>query len=205
MYIVFEGLVGAGKSEQSKRLYEYYLEKYPKKEVIWTREPGGSPIAEAIRTVVQGTKFSEEMDPICEAYLYASSRAQTLRRIVKPVLDKGGIVIADRSFFTSLSYQAFGRGLGPELVTNINQTAISSVIPDAIIFMDLDIKVGLSRTFDEAGDKFESLDISFFKKAYQGYKYSRDNLKDFYKAWHDIDASGTRDEVFASILKALGE
>ena len=113
-YIVFEGVVGTGKTTQSKRLVEELKKQFPEKEVIWTREPGGSEIAEAIRTLVQATPFTEKMDPMCEAYLYASARAQSLRTVVLPVLAKGGIVVADRSFCSSVAWQGFGRGLGFE-------------------------------------------------------------------------------------------
>ena len=104
-YIVFEGIVGTGKTTQSKKLYQYFKKQYPRKKIIWTYEPGDSEIANEIRKIVQGTNFNEKMDSICEAYLYASSRAQTLRTIIKPVLEKNGIVIADRSFITSLAFQ----------------------------------------------------------------------------------------------------
>ena len=90
MYIVFEGVIGSGKSTQTKLLANYFKEHYPKKQVIITNEPGGSEIANEIRRTVQGTHIKEGMEPVCEAYLYASSRAQTLRAVVKPVLDKGG-------------------------------------------------------------------------------------------------------------------
>ena len=85
MYIAFEGIVGTGKSTQSKKLYDFLKEQYPSKEVIWTREPGGTEIAQKIRECVQGTEYGEEMGPVCEAYLYAASRAQALRTVVKPV------------------------------------------------------------------------------------------------------------------------
>lgn len=169
MYIVFEGIVGTGKSTQSKLLVEYLSKKFPNKEVVWTREPGGSEIAEEIRRVVQATPFTERMNPVCEAYLYAASRAQTLRSIVKPVLDNNGIIVSDRNFLTSLSYQAFARGLGIEKVWEINKPAVEDVIPDLILFFDLDIKTALARTQDADGDKFESMGTDFFNKARKGY------------------------------------
>ncbi|KKU11155.1 MAG: Thymidylate kinase [Parcubacteria group bacterium GW2011_GWB1_46_8] len=90
MYIVFEGIVGTGKTTQSKRLFEYLKDRCLDKKIIWTREPGGTKISDAIRTIVQGTAFEENMEPICEICLYAASRAQSLRTVVKPVLDEGG-------------------------------------------------------------------------------------------------------------------
>jgi dTMP kinase len=105
MYIVFEGMVGSGKSTQSKRLFDYLKEKYPDWNIIHVREPGSTIIAQEIRLLAQAREFEEEMYPICEAYLYAAARAQLLHTVVHPTLDAGGIVISDRSFITSLAYQ----------------------------------------------------------------------------------------------------
>ncbi len=200
-YIVFEGVVGTGKTTQSKRLVEELKKQFPEKEVIWTREPGGSEIAEAIRTLVQATPFTEKMDPMCEAYLYASARAQSLRTVVLPVLAKGGIVVADRSFCSSVAWQGFGRGLGFETILEINKTSVKDVLPDLIIEMDLDPEIGLKRTFDARGDKFETMPIEFFRSCVDGYRAlaGHDLLKD---RWKRVDGQGSMDEVFARVANA---
>jgi dTMP kinase len=190
LYIVFEGIVGTGKSTQAKRLYEYLKEKYPN--IILTREPGGSEIAEVIRKVVQGNKYSEEMEPICEAYLYAAARAQSLRKIVKPIINKGGIVIADRSYLSSVAYQGAGRNQGINTILEINKIAIEDIVPDIVIYLELDPKIGLQRCFDKEGDKFENEDIEFFKRAQQGY----DEIAKEYPNWIKINAQGSKEEVF---------
>lgn len=201
-YIVFEGVVGTGKTTQSKRLVEELKKQFPEKEVIWTREPGGSEIAEAIRTLVQATPFTEKMDPMCEAYLYASARAQSLRTVVLPVLAKGGIVVADRSFCSSVAWQGFGRGLGFETILEINKTSVKDVLPDVIIEMDLDPEIGLQRTFDARGDKFETMPIEFFRSCVSGYRAlaEHDLLKD---RWKRVDGQGSMDEVFARVANAV--
>lgn len=124
MYIVFEGIVGSGKSTQSKKLFEYLKEKYPDRNVIQVREPGSTIIAQEIRLLAQSRVFEEEMDSICEAYLYAASRAQSLRHLVRPTLESGGIVVADRSFISSLAYQGEARGIGLDRIMEINHYAI---------------------------------------------------------------------------------
>jgi dTMP kinase len=106
MYIVFEGIVGSGKSTQSKKLVEFLRQNHPEKEIIHVREPGSTPIAEDIRTLAQGKEWeNESMHPLTNAYLYAAARAQTLHTIVKPALEKGNIVVSDRSFLSSCAYQ----------------------------------------------------------------------------------------------------
>lgn len=202
MYIVFEGVVGTGKSTQSKLLTAYLRARFPEREVVWTREPGGSEIAEAIRKVVQGTPFNEAMDPICEAYLYASARAQSLRSVVKPVLDRGGIVVADRSFLTSIGWQGFGHGLGFDTIMKINETAIQGFLPNLVVHLDLDLEKALARTFDASGDKFEKFPPEFFAKCREGYLFLRSHPL-FSQSWRTIEATGTIDEVFGKILTTI--
>lgn len=163
MYIVFEGMVGSGKSTQSKKLFEYLKAKYPDWNIIHVREPGSTIIAQEIRLLAQSRVFEEEMHPITEAYLYAAARAQLLHTVVKPTLDAGGIVIADRSFISSLAYQGEARGLGFDMVMDINREAVGEVLPDLVLSMHIDIDESLARTFDATGDKFEKMGREFFE------------------------------------------
>ncbi len=202
MYIAFEGIVGTGNSTQALLLFDYLKKKYPKLQIRLTREPGGTEIAEEIRTTVQGKKYREKMDVVCEAYLYAASRAQSLRKIVKPCLAKKGYVVADRSVVTSIAYQGAARGLGIERVLKINDEAVKGILPDKIIYLDLWVDLALKRIFDFEGDKWESMDRSFFVKAHQGYlQLSKLNL--FRDKWVNIDARGTKPQVFERIIRAL--
>ena len=106
MYIVFEGIVGSGKSTQVKKLVELFHSKYPDKNVIQVREPGSTPIAEDIRHFAQKKEWeNEDMHPLTNAYLYAAARAQTLQTVVKPALERGDIVVSDRSFLSSCAIQ----------------------------------------------------------------------------------------------------
>lgn len=192
-YIVFEGIVGCGKTTQSKILAE-------KLGAVWTKEPGGSEVADAIRKVVQGTKFDEEMDPVCEQYLYAASRAQSLRKIIKPWLDKGKIIVADRSVFTSMAYQGFGRNLGIDRVLKINKEAVGDLWPNLVIWLDTDLDTALARTRDASGDKFESMDKSFFQKVRRGYI---EETKKFPKLVKKVDGNGAIDVVEKRIWKVV--
>lgn len=163
MYIVFEWTVGTGKSTQSKLLVEHLKSQYPDREVIRVREPGKTPIAEAIRTLVQGTEFPEEMDPICEAYLYSAARAQLINTVIKPALEREAIVVSDRCFWSSMSYQWYAKWLSIETVWQINKPIVESYLPDLVLFFDMPVEIGLSRTFDGVGDKHELNGKEFFE------------------------------------------
>jgi len=202
MYIVFEGIVGTGKSTLSKMLYEYLAEKFPKKRVILTREPGGNEISEAIRILVQGTKFEEEMHPITTMYLYAAGRAQSIQKIIKPVLKRNGIVISDRSFVTSLAYQGHAEGLGIENVLEANIQTIDNTWPDIILYGDLAPKIALKRVFDKGGDRWETRSIYFFEKVRQGYEevMKMDMFKD---KMFKYEVQDEHNKTFEGILKIL--
>ncbi len=192
LYIVFEGVIGSGKTVQSQRLVSKLQQEFPDRNVVWTREPGGSEIAGEIRRVVQGMLFTEDMNPICEQYLYAASRAQTLRIIVEPVIKQGGIVVADRSVFTSLAFQGFGRGLGIKTVLEVNKVAVGDIWPDLVVFLDLNLDAAMSRTKDKQGDKFELMDKKFFARVRQGYL---EIARKYKKTMKIVDGKGSIDEV----------
>lgn len=199
MYIVFEWTVGTGKTTQSKILTEHLKTQYPDKEVIWVREPGKTPIAEAIRILVQGTEFPEEMDPICEAYLYSAARAQLINTVVKPALERGAIVVSDRCFWSSLAYQWYAKSMGIEKIWEINSPIVSSCLPDMVLFFDMPIDIGMSRTFDGAGDKHELNGKEFFEKVHLWYLECLQDTR-FAKKSIIIDALGTKEEVTQRIL-----
>jgi dTMP kinase len=207
MYIVLEGSIKVGKTTQIENLQTYLEDRLPKREIVVTREPGGTPIAEAIRKIVQGTDFSEEMDPTCEAHLYAASRAQSLRRVVEPALERGAIIIADRSFITSLVYQGCVRGLTIETALEINQKAVGALWPNVVLYLDLEVHKALERDQERAkaraqDDRWERETATFFEKVRKGYLQLA-QLPGMQGIWKTIDADGTMDEVFARLVEAL--
>lgn len=202
MYIVFEWTVGTGKTTQSKLLVEYLKSLYPNREIIRVREPGKTPIAEAIRTLVQGTEFPEEMDPICEAYLYSAARAQLINTLIKPALERNAIVVSDRSFWSSLSYQWYAKWTGINTIWEINKPIVESYLPDLVLFFDMPVDIWLSRTFDGVGDKHELNGKDFFEKAHEWYL---ECVKDerFAKKAVIINALGNIEEVSERIYSIL--
>ena len=203
VYIVFEGIVGSGKSTQAKKLVEFFREKYGTDMVIYVREPGSTPIAEDIRHLAQKKEWeNESMHPMTNAYLYAAARAQTLHNIVKPALESGKIVISDRSFLSSCAIQWEAQWLGINTVLRINKSAVGKIFPDLVFYLDIDVDVSLSRTFDSSGDKFEREWRQFYEAIVRGYEKCEkwNKLKNRFIR---IDASGNEDEIFERICSYL--
>ncbi len=167
-FITFEGGEGVGKSTQVRLLMEY-LEKTSQPAVL-VRQPGGTPICEKIREILLSPE-SADMTPECEAYLYAAARAQLLREVVIPALNEGKIVICDRHVDSSVAYQGAGRGLGADVVKNINAKAIEGCPVDATVFIDLphDKMFRSRKKAEEMGDRFEVESGDFHARVYKGF------------------------------------
>ncbi|CAM2805746.1 dTMP kinase [Dolosigranulum pigrum] len=180
LFITVEGPDGAGKSTLIQGLKER-LEARTAREVILTREPGGSPLAEVIREVLLDNRYGE-MDGRTEALLMAASRRQHIVDTILPALEAGKIVLSDRYVDSSLAYQGAGRELGIEAVRTINAFAIEEVVPTVTILLDVDAQTGLARIHDKqsgrAVDRLEQEDISFHNRVRSGYQTLREDEPD---------------------------
>lgn len=176
LFITVEGPDGAGKSTLIQGLKER-LEARTAREVILTREPGGSPLAEVIREVLLDNRYGE-MDGRTEALLMAASRRQHIVDTILPALEAGKIVLSDRYVDSSLAYQGAGRELGIEAVRTINAFAIEEVVPTVTILLDVDAQTGLARIHDKQSgrvvDRLEQEDISFHNRVRSGYQTLRE-------------------------------
>ena len=164
-FISFEGGDGSGKSTQIQILREFLEERGY--DVILTREPGGTPISEKIRSIILD-KANSEMDDMTEALLYAAARAQLVSQIIRPALEEGKVVICDRFVDSSMAYQAYARGLGDSVKT-INAFAGGDCMPDLTILLKVNPQVGSSRIGNRERDRIELASIDFHKKVYEGY------------------------------------
>lgn len=201
MYIVFEGIVWSGKSTQAKNLVGYF--ESMGKEVVFVREPWSTPIAEDIRHLAQAKEWSHDcMHPMTSAYLYAAARVQMLSTIVRPALDAGKIVISDRSFLSSLAYQGEAQGLGFDTIMSINTEIIKEIFPERVFYMDIDIDIALSRTFDIIWDRWEVMGKAFFEAVILWYEKC-EKLEILKNRFIRIDAEGSEKEVLNRILKTL--
>ena len=196
MFITFEGGEGSGKSTAIERLGEM-LRSLGKKVVI-TREPGGTPISEEIRSVILD-RANTGMDPWTEALLYAAARRQHVKERIEPALEEGAIVISDRYVDSSLAYQGGARGLGIDKVLLLNQFALDGVMPDLTIYFDLAPETGLGRIRKSENREVNRLDlerISFHEKVRESFLALKDMFPERIKI---IDANLTPDQVFQEI------
>ncbi|MDY5607357.1 MAG: dTMP kinase [Lentihominibacter sp.] len=164
-FISFEGGDGSGKSTQIQILREFLEERGY--DVILTREPGGTPISEKIRSIILD-KANSEMDDMTEALLYAAARAQLVSQVIRPALEEGKVVICDRFVDSSMAYQAYARGLGDSVKT-INAFAVGDCLPDLTILLKVNPQVGSSRIGNRERDRIELASSDFHKKVYEGY------------------------------------
>lgn len=198
-FITIEGSDGSGKSTQLKKIISYLEEKQV--DLVVTREPGGTPVAEAIRELILDPAHPE-MTAKTEMLLYAAARAQHVEEKILPALKAGKVVLSDRYVDSSIAYQAYGRGLG-DMVAQVNDIATDGLVPDLTVFLDLPPAVGMARKQQEENhelDRLEQEKLEFHQKVYEGY----DALC---KAEPDricrIDAGGSIEEVFGQIRHAL--
>ena len=195
MFITFEGGEGTGKTTQINILKKYLEDQGL--EVIITREPGGVISAENIRAVI----FDNEIDSITETMLYAAARREHYIKKIKPALDAGKIVICDRFIDSSIVYQGIVRGVGVDLVENINKYAINNVEPDLTIFFDLDPETGLKRVSlrNEQMNRFDKESLDFHLKVRKGYKLLSKTRNRFVL----IDASKSIEDVTKQIINII--
>ncbi len=198
LFITLEGCEGSGKSTQLKLLEEYF--KSHNITAVFTREPGGTPLAEKIRTIILDGKNSEMTDE-CEALLYAASRVQHLEEKIIPSLNEGKWVICDRYIDSSFAYQSYARGLGFEFVEKVNSYAIKRGMPDLTIFFDISPDEAFSRKGGaDKGDRIEQSGMEFHKKVYSGYTALCEKYPDRIKK---IDAKRSVEEIFADVVKEI--
>jgi len=164
LFIVFEGIDGAGKSTQVKMLAEALVRRGCGVEVC--RDPGGTKLGEQIREMLLDSV--DGIAPPAEALLYAASRAQLASEVIRPALRQGKVVIGDRFSDSTLAYQGFGRGLPVDLLRQVNKLADGELAPDLTILLDLPPEMIRERLAGRR-DRLEKEAVSFFQRVRQGY------------------------------------
>lgn len=167
-FVTLEGVDGCGKTTQAARLAEG-LARFGY-EVVHTREPGGCPISEKIRALILD-RAHREMDPMTEALLYAASRAQHVREVIRPHAAAGRLVLCDRFVDSSIAYQGGGRELGVDKVAALNAPAVDGMLPDMTVYLDLDHREGLKRRLSASEpDRLEAEAAAFHGRVQAAYE-----------------------------------
>ncbi len=173
LFITFEGSEGCGKSTQVRRLTAR-LERHGGR-VLHTREPGGTPVGEAIRQLLQHNKEAIGMSPEAELLLFSASRAELIRKIIEPALATGAHVVSDRFYDSTTVYQGIARGLGTEALEAVTAMATGGRHPDRTYLLDLPVADAFARLQTREGaegefDRFETLPTDFFEAVRAGYQ-----------------------------------
>jgi dTMP kinase len=194
LFVVLEGAEGAGKSTHARWLGERLQAAGIRSRVV--REPGGTEAGERVRAVVldPGLRISPEM----ELLLILAARAEFVRRVVRPALVAGEVVVADRYELSTYAYQGIARNLGLEVVRNLNAFATGGLKPDAVVLLKVDSEVGLSRKIARP-DRLEREDREFHQKVAKAYERLATEEPNVLV----VESDATPDEVRARIVRAL--
>lgn len=198
MFISFEGTEGVGKTTLIRKIHQYFEQQG--KEVVLTREPGGTPLAEQIRTLLLAVNHDEKMSHDTELLLIYAARSQHLQQVILPALAAGKIVLSDRFTDASFAYQCSGRGLSQEKLQLLNQTFVAKM-PNITFWLDAPIELGMTRARERGAlDRFEQEKLSFFAKVRAGYETLWQAEPERIKR---LDATQNADVVFEDALQYL--
>jgi dTMP kinase len=206
MLITFEGIDGAGKSTQIKKLIACLSAQGI--ETLSLREPGGTATAEKIRMLLLDS--GDEITPLGELLLFSASRAELVQRIILPALEKGKTVILDRFFDSTTAYQGYGRGIDLDLLRSVITISTCGIVPDITFFLDLDPETALMRKFSEKSiplafdsdelDRMERSGLEFYRKVRQGYL---ETIKLNENRFVSLDATEPADAIHLKIAETL--
>ena len=199
-FITFEGVEGCGKTTQIRLLAERLIALGHV--TILTREPGGCPIADKIRTILLDAE-NHAISPLAELMLYDAARAQHVAEVIVPALDAGKIVLCDRFCDATVAYQSFGRGIDRAVIDTLNRYACQGVAPDLTILIDCDPAVGLERArrrIDASSgpreERFELEALAFHQRVRQGYQRL---AADHPERFMTIDGADTVEQICTTI------
>lgn len=198
MFISFEGTEGVGKTTLIRKIHEHLIEQG--QDVVLTREPGGTPMAEQIRSLLLSVNHEESMSNDTELLLMYAARAQHLQQVIVPALAAGKTVLCDRFTDASFAYQCTGRGLSKEKLQLLNANFVSHM-PDITFWLDAPTELGMSRARARGAlDRFEQEKAAFFEKVRSGYQELWERQGERIKR---LDATQTPEQVFHQALACL--
>lgn len=197
-FLTIEGTEGVGKSTNLAFVADWLRGRGI--EVIVTREPGGTPLAEEIRSLLL-SKREEPFDETAELLLVFAARAQHLAQVIKPALARGAWVLSDRFTDATFAYQGGGRGLSKATIEQLEQLVQGDLRPDLTLILDIDVELGLNRARQRGElDRFESEAVVFFERVRAAYRQRAESAPNRYAV---VDAGKTLDEVQIEIDQVL--
>lgn len=196
-FITFEGIEGSGKSTQSKMLHEYLLAK--SYDAIITREPGGVPAAELIRSVLLDENIAK-LETKSEIFLNFAARIEHVEKLIQPALKAGKIVISDRFFDSTIAYQGYGFGADLSLIEKVKDFAIGNFAPDITFLIDVPVELAFARIHSRStNNRYEKLGTDFHRKTREGFLEMAQNNSRFIV----IDGTKNIAEIAQKILGFL--
>ncbi|WP_456455678.1 dTMP kinase [Thermovibrio sp.] len=199
MFITFEGIEGCGKSTQARLLYEELLNRG--KEVILTREPGGTPSAEELREFILKER-EEFFPPFSELLLYIAARGFHVENLIRPALKERTIVVCDRFSDSTVAYQGYGRGIDPKVIKEINRMATNGLTPDITFLIDLPVQEALRRIKERKKDRMEKEELEFHERVRRGFI---EIAKSEPQRVIVLDGRKKIEEIFKEVVKKLEE
>ncbi len=198
-FIVIEGLEGAGKTTARELLLEI-LKQHAITDVVFTREPGGTPLAEQLRTLIKQGVSGETVTDKAELLMLYAARVQLVENVIKPALNRGAWVIGDRHDLSSRAYQGGGRGFDKQLIETLRQAVLGDFKPDLTLYLDVTPETGLQRARSRGElDRIEQESLAFFQRTRA--RYLEIAAED--PTILTIDANGTPQQVSAALTETL--
>ena len=200
LFVTFEGSEGCGKSTQIQLLAAWLRERGH--DAVLTREPGGTPAGDAIRHLLQHAPEGHGLVPEAELFLFAASRAQLVREVIRPALGDGRVVISDRFHDSTAVYQGVARQLDPAMTRTVNGFAIGETLPDVTFLLDMDAREAFQRLHkrNRARDRMESEPLAFYEAVREGYCRAAQAEPQRFAV---LDATRTENELAGEIRQIL--
>ena len=196
MFISFEGIDGSGKTTQIQNLKKFFEDRGD--EVVLVREPGGTDFSEKIREFLLDK--NNDIGTEAELFLFEAARSDLTRKIIKPALADGKVVICDRFFDSTSAYQGYGRGLDLSKVFSVHDIATGSLSPNVTFYLRISLATSLARNIDKAKDRMELAGDNFFEKVIHGFD---DLAERFPKRIITINGEQDPEKVFSDLISHI--
>jgi dTMP kinase len=187
LFVAFEGLDGSGKTTQARALFRR-LQRL-QIAVVLTHEPGGTPLGQSLRRLL---KRGPTISSMSELLLFVAARSQLVQDVLRPAIDEGNVVIADRFSGSTVAYQGYGRGLDLELINRVDRDATAGLTPDLTVLVDLPEEIALRRKDPLTNDTFDTAPMEFHRRVRQGYL---DQAAQHPEGWVVLDGTRSQREL----------